>query len=149
MKKPIGSKVKAAGILLMATTDQPWEFLLLRHHDRWDLPKGHCEPGETYRHAALRETSEETGIPADTIQLDPQFVFEITYPVRYRKFGNRVFEKHVRYFLGYLSEKPELHLTEHPDAKWFRWNPPHCIQSETVDPLLAAAAEHLAQLDHP
>ena len=145
MQKPIGSKVKAAGILLMATSNQPWEFLLLRHPDRWDLPKGHCESGESYRQAALRETSEETGIPADAIQLDPQFVFEISYPVRYRKHGDRVFNKHVCYFLGYLSGKPKLQLTEHPDARWFQWDPPHQIQSETIDPLLAAVAKHLAQ----
>ena len=28
---------------------------------RWDIPKGHVEPGETPKEAAIRETREETG----------------------------------------------------------------------------------------
>jgi len=132
----------------MLNTCDRREFLLLRHSDRWDLPKGHCEDGESFRHAALRETEEETGIPADEIQLDDQFVFEITYPVTYGATGDQLFMKQVRFYLGFLSGKPDVHLTEHEGAKWFTWNPPHRIQSETIDPLLAAVAEHFAQGRH-
>lgn len=137
------NRVRAAGILLMWKTDLPVEFLLMRHRDRWDLPKGHCESGESFRDAALRETEEETGIPADQIDLDAEFFFDLFYPVRYKRYGDRVFEKQVRYFLGYLSDKPELILTEHESAKWFAWCPPHAIQQQTIDPLLAAVAKHL------
>ena len=143
MKKVPGQQVKAAGILLMLNTRNAREFLLLRHSNRWDLPKGHCEAGESFRHAALRETEEETGIPAGEIQLDDRFVFEITYPVTYRRTGEQSFMKQVRYYLGFLSGKPDLNLTEHEGASWFTWNPPHHIQQETIDPLLAAVAEHL------
>lgn len=129
----------------MSTANTVPEFLLLRHPNRWDLPKGHCEPGETFQQAALRETEEETGISAAKIQLDEQFVFELTYPVTYRGTGDQTFEKQVRYFLGYLSDKPKLNLTEHPDASWFAWNPPHHIQAETIDPLLAAVAKYLEE----
>ncbi len=143
MKKVPGQMVKAAGILLMSNTDDVREFLLLRHADRWDLPKGHCERGESFRRAALRETEEETGIPAGDIQLDDRFSFEITYPVTYSRTGDQTFQKQVRYFLGFLTTKPDLNLTEHEGAKWFTWNPPHQIQAQTIDPLLAAVAEHL------
>lgn len=142
MKKVPGQRVKAAGILLMTDSPALPEFLLLRHADRWDLPKGHCEEGESFQDAALRETEEETGIPAKDINLDDHFVFELTYPVTYLRPGDQTFEKQVRYFLGYLSVKPELRLTEHEGAKWFAWNPPHQIQAETIDPLLAAVASH-------
>jgi 8-oxo-dGTP pyrophosphatase MutT (NUDIX family) len=144
MKKRSDQKVKAAGILLMSRWNTIPEFLLLRHPDRWDLPKGHCKPSESFEQAALRETEEETGIPAREIQLDEDFVFDITYPVTYARTGSQVFQKQVRYFLGYLAQRPQLSLTEHPDAKWFRWNPPHHIQAQTIDPLLAALADHLA-----
>jgi 8-oxo-dGTP pyrophosphatase MutT (NUDIX family) len=145
MKKVAGQKVRAAGILLMSVTDDSADFLLLRHPDRWDLPKGHCEDGESLRDAALRETEEETGIPADRIRLDEDFLFEITYPVRYAPTGSQIFQKQVSYFLGYLTSKPPLKLTEHEGAEWFHWNPPHEIQSQTIDPLLAAVARHLRE----
>ena len=120
------------------------QFLLLRHRDRWDLPKGHREPGETFLETALRETEEETGVAGDSIELDDGFHFELNYPVRYKRWGDQVFEKQVRYFLGTLEHKPTLLLTEHDSAEWFDWDPPHAIQAETIDPLLAAIAEHLA-----
>ena len=31
-------------------------FLLMQHSTRWDLPKGHVDPGETEMECALRET---------------------------------------------------------------------------------------------
>jgi 8-oxo-dGTP pyrophosphatase MutT (NUDIX family) len=138
-------RVRAAGILLMATGEHPPQFLLMRHHDRWDLPKGHCKEGETFRQAALRETEEETGIAPDTISLDPSFSFELAYPVTYAHLGNETFEKQVRYFLGYVKTKTRLRLTEHESAQWLAWDPPHKIQAQTIDPLLAAVAEHLRE----
>jgi len=119
------------------------EFLLMRHADRWDLPKGHCEEGESFVDTALRETEEETGIPGDVIQLDSKFNFDLIYPVTYKRTGDQVFQKHVRYFLGRLEAKPKLELTEHEGAEWLHWNPPHKIQAETIDPLLASVQQHL------
>ncbi len=122
-------------------TDRP-KFLLLRHPRRWDLPKGHCEADETFLDAAIRETEEETGIARDTIRLDQTFLFELTYPVTYRRTGDRVFTKIVQYHLGYLETIPELQLTEHDGFQWFDWNPPHTIQARTIDPLLSAVERH-------
>ncbi|EMI17864.1 NUDIX hydrolase [Rhodopirellula maiorica SM1] len=138
--------VRAAGILLMHQGPSR-QFLLMRHPDRWDLPKGHCETGESFRDTALRETLEETGIDPSNVEIDPEFCFEIRYPVSYKKTGSQVFEKTVQYFLGYLDDKPKLVLTEHDSAEWFDWNPPHTIQAQTIDPLLAAVAKHLAGQD--
>jgi 8-oxo-dGTP pyrophosphatase MutT (NUDIX family) len=45
-----------------------WQFLLLRHADRWDLPKGLVEPGETPLAAAHRELWEDTGIDPEGLQ---------------------------------------------------------------------------------
>ena len=59
--------VRAAGGIV---TDDTGDMLLIRRNDRWDLPKGKVEAGETLLQAALREVEEETGIhclSADTI----------------------------------------------------------------------------------
>lgn len=130
-------------MLTRATPEQPQQsFLLMRHVDRWDLPKGHCEPGESLQQTALRETEEETGIAA-AIELDPDFRFSLSYPVRYRDQGDQVFQKTVHYFLGYVEKTWDVACTEHLGAEWFRWNPPHAIQAQTIDPLLAAVHAHL------
>ncbi len=43
--------VKSCGFLVMKP-DQ--SFLLMKHQDRYDLPKGHMEVGETEQQTALR-----------------------------------------------------------------------------------------------
>lgn len=38
------------------------EVLMIYRNNRWDLPKGHVEPGESVADAAVREVCEETGL---------------------------------------------------------------------------------------
>ena len=51
--------VNAAGGLV---TDAAGNILMIFRNGRWDLPKGHCEAGETLAETALREVEEECGI---------------------------------------------------------------------------------------
>ncbi|MAI30599.1 MAG: NUDIX domain-containing protein [Rubripirellula sp.] len=143
MKTSSGKRVTAAGILLMTGPPDSVEFLLMRHPTRWDLPKGHCDKGESFLETALRETEEETGISANAIRIDPKFRFDLFYQVQYSEMGSQWYEKQVRYFLGFLDQKPELILTEHSSACWHRWQPPHQIQAQTIDSLLESVAHHL------
>lgn len=133
--------VAAAGILLL-TREQPHKFLLMKHPDRWDLPKGHCEPGESLRQTALRETMEETGIPIAEIHLDEHFEFALEYQITGAKRGNYL--KQVTYFLGFIDREREILPTEHPAYQWFPW-PSGPIQSQTIDPLLTHLQQHLAR----
>ncbi len=41
------------------------ERLMIRRNGRWDLPKGHIEPGESVEACAAREIAEETGVGAE------------------------------------------------------------------------------------
>lgn len=51
--------IRAAGGIV---ADDGGHLLLIRRNDRWDLPKGKVEEGETLQQAALREVTEETGL---------------------------------------------------------------------------------------
>lgn len=133
--------IHAAGIVLMART-APFSVLLLKHKNRWDLPKGHAEPGEQLRETALRETQEETGIAQAEIDLDPSFEFALEYEV----FGKRrgAYHKRVTYFLGFVPQQLDVQLTEHIGYQWCDW-PLGPLQAETIDPLFAAVEKHLGE----
>ena len=134
-------EVKSCGVLVYRGTP-PQSFLLMRHADRWDLPKGHVDPGETELACALRELWEETGIRAEDIELDPVFRFTTQYTVWPKRFGGREMLKTLVVFLGRLRRDVEITPTEHAAFQWFSWRPPHALQVNTIDPLLAAVEKH-------
>jgi 8-oxo-dGTP pyrophosphatase MutT (NUDIX family) len=76
--------------------------LVLRRAGRGEvrLPKGHVEPGESVRTAALRETSEESGY-ADLV-----VVTDLGAQVVEFDYGGRRVVRHERYFLMALAGSP-------------------------------------------
>ena len=86
----------------------------MRHTDRWDLPKGHVDPGETELQCALRELEEETSITINDIEIDNDFRFTTQYPVVSKKKG-QVRQKTLVIFLAYLVRNVNIKVTEHPD----------------------------------
>ena len=52
-------EVNAAGGLVV---NRRGDYLLIKRNDKWDLPKGHQDPGEDIEVTALREVEEETGV---------------------------------------------------------------------------------------
>jgi len=145
---------EAAGFLLITGTNgiskrqPPQLFLLMEHHDRWDLPKGHVEPGETLMQAAMRETFEETGIETSAIDVFTDFQFSDQYRVRYEKPVPKECWKQTTIFLGVVSQPFEVVLTEHTGYRWFPWSPPHQIQPKMIDPLLAAVQQFFQRSVH-
>jgi hypothetical protein len=75
------------------------------------------------------------------------FRFTIGYDVDSKRFGERC-HKTVVFFLARLVRDVPIAPTEHPGYQWFAWQPPHHIQEQTVDPLLAAVDVHLATRQH-
>lgn len=51
-------------------TDADGRFLAVKttYADDWDIPSGHCDPGESPNDAASRELWEETGLKIDNMQ---------------------------------------------------------------------------------
>lgn len=121
------------------------QFLLMKHADRWDLPKGHLDPGETKEQAALRELSEETGLNTSDVWIDREFKYESQYWVSYKRGGNRKQLKQLTIYLGLLTQDREIVPTEHLGFAWFDWSPPHQIQTETIDPLLLKIRQYFEQ----
>lgn len=136
-------KVKSCGVIVFKR--DPLSFLLMRHKTRWDLPKGHVDPGETDLECALRELVEETGITTDDIELDEHFCFKHLYQVQDRRYPKQTSDKTLLIYLGWLQRDVEIIPTEHPGYEWFPWNPPHEIQQATIDPLLASVAKYLGK----
>lgn len=64
--------IDAAGGLVRHSSGK---FLFIERRGKWDLPKGHMEPGETAENCALREVSEECGIEGHEIvkPLEPSY----------------------------------------------------------------------------
>jgi 8-oxo-dGTP pyrophosphatase MutT (NUDIX family) len=131
--------------VLVTRGDPIREFLLMRHPTRWDLPKGHVDPGETELECALRELWEETGISADAIAIDSAFRFTHSYQVRTARTGGELWPKTLVVYLGRLTRDVPINVTEHAGYQWFAWRPPHRIQEQTIDPLLAEVERHLAR----
>jgi 8-oxo-dGTP pyrophosphatase MutT (NUDIX family) len=67
-----------------------WEACLIGVHGSWSLPKGIVEAGESAAQAALREISEEIGIPRERLRLRaPLPASEYAY----RRQGRLVFKR--------------------------------------------------------
>ncbi len=118
------------------------QFLLMKHPHRWDLPKGHLDPGETVEQAAIRELVEETGLDSNQIRTDPHYRFVSQYDVTSK---NRRRRKELTIFLGWIESAQEIVCTEHAGYTWFDWAPPHRIQAMTIDPLLADLEKYFSK----
>ena len=57
--------MEAAGGVVV---DARGAWLMIHRNGRWDLPKGHVEPGESLEACAEREIAEETGVAARVVR---------------------------------------------------------------------------------
>jgi 8-oxo-dGTP pyrophosphatase MutT (NUDIX family) len=105
-KYPKKSK-KIAGVIVFHRPSRRI-LLLLKANGKWDLPKGHVEPGEKFIDAAKRECWEETG-------LRHGHDLEI-YPYNYISIASKSF---LRFYLGYTDDGSNVRVShEHADHHW-------------------------------
>lgn len=146
LKLSIMADIQSCGFFVYREQPQ-LSFLLMQHPTRWDLPKGHVDPGETELQCATRELHEETGIEEAQIEIDQEFRYDHDYTVTLAKHDYQPKLKTLTIFLARLVEpRVSIKVTEHEGYKWFDWQPPHDIQARTINPVLGAVEKHFEKL---
>ena len=93
-KRKAEREVSAGGIVFRRFGDHSLRFLLIRDsYDNWGFPKGHLEGEESPSEAALRETSEETGLK-DLVLHGPIRIIDWHF-----RFRGRFIHKYCHFFL--------------------------------------------------
>ena len=117
IKVPVKEQVSAGGVVFRGD-DGKIEVVIISvgRQNRWQLPKGMVEKGESPETAAVREAREEAGVSSEVVQL----IETIEYWYAGLENGIRVrFHKRVHFFLlRYLSGDTKDHDWEVNEARW-------------------------------
>jgi 8-oxo-dGTP pyrophosphatase MutT (NUDIX family) len=106
----------AGGVVVRHTPEGP-EFALIKADGRWSLPKGNIEKGEQPDATALREISEETGLPLRQLRLVRPLP-DVTYAFQWN--GVLVFKVVYNFLVELVGDAPlEPQLSEIQDVRWF------------------------------
>jgi 8-oxo-dGTP pyrophosphatase MutT (NUDIX family) len=112
-KKKSEREVSAGGIVFRRQPDGHAHFLLIKDsYQHWGFPKGHLEEDESPAAAALRETSEETGLD-DLVLNGPIRIIDWHF-----RFRGRHIHKYCHFFLfeslaGEVLPQEDEGITDH------------------------------------
>lgn len=127
--------ISSGGILFRERDGAPEVVLIQTRRDRWQLPKGAIEPGETREQAARREVREETGIDGEVLEHLETIEYWFAAGTRRQRRHKSV---HL-FLLRFLSGHTDEHDDEAISADWFPLD-------EAVRKLTFANERHAAEL---
>ncbi len=116
--KKIPMEVAAGGVV----TNKEGKVLFIYRNEKWDLPKGGLEKGETIKECALREVAEETGVRG----LKIENFLKTTYHI-FKKNG-RYKLKEVHWYAMKTSYKGELKAQKSEGIEKVKWKGPKKIK---------------------
>jgi 8-oxo-dGTP pyrophosphatase MutT (NUDIX family) len=117
IKVPVKEQVSAGGVVFRGDKGKVEVVIIsVGGQNRWQLPKGLVEKGESPETTAVRETREEAGVSSEVVQL----IETIEYWYAGLDNGIRVrFHKRVHfYLLRYVSGDTKDHDWEVNEARW-------------------------------
>lgn len=133
----------AGGIVFRRNSKGEVEILLIQDHkDRWTIPKGHIEEGETAQEAARREIGEEAGLH-DIDMLG--WLGKIHF--RYRRIDKLVLITQQVYLMRVKTSGNEIQKEEWMNGiKWFSFNEAlDLIEYEDIGKLMLLAMKRIRQ----
>ncbi len=79
----------------------------------WGFPKGHIDPKESSKEAAIREVREEVGLEVEVIEKigDSKYVFTHS--------GEKIFKVVIMFLMKVIAGELKIQTEELLDAKWF------------------------------
>jgi 8-oxo-dGTP pyrophosphatase MutT (NUDIX family) len=133
----------AGGIVFRRNKKGDVEILLIQDaKDRWTIPKGHIEEGETAQETALREIGEEAGImEAEAICWLGKIHF------RYRRVSTLVLMTTQIYLVKALGDTDAIKKEEWMNGiKWFKFHDAlDAIEYEDIGKLMLLAMKRIRQ----
>ncbi len=116
--KKIPMEIAAGGVV----TNKEGRVLFIYRNNKWDLPKGKLDKGETIEECALREVEEETGVR----NLKIENFLKTTYHIF--KSGGVYRLKEVHWFAMKTNYKGELKGQKSEGIEKVKWKGPKKIQ---------------------
>jgi diadenosine hexaphosphate hydrolase (ATP-forming) len=133
----------AGGIVFRRNKKGEVEILLIQDHkDRWTIPKGHIEEGETAQEAARREIGEEAGLhEIDMLGWLGKIHF------RYRRIEKLVLITQQVYLMRVRTSGNEIQKEDWMNGiKWFPFNEAlDLIEYEDIGKLMLLAMKRIRQ----
>jgi ADP-ribose pyrophosphatase YjhB (NUDIX family) len=133
----------AGGVVFRRTKDDKIEILLIQDaKDRWTIPKGHIEEGETAKQTAAREIGEEAGLK-DIDVLD--WLGKIHF--RYRRIDKLVLMTTQIYLVRAKGDTNAIQKEEWMNGiKWFSFHDAlDAIEYEDISKLMLMAMKKIRQ----